>query len=576
MLNFGKSLKCKILFCSIPVLLFSLAVVGGCDEVCNHPEQYHKTTILEATCGSDGKETVTCTKCGVEIKETIIPATGDHTKDEGVVTKLPTCKEMGETSYHCTTCGVDLGTEENVPTTDCVKDEGKIIEESTCEKAGKIQYHCVICEKEWTEDAPLKPHDYSVPNNYWEVNGYLAPTETHCAIIPYYCKTCKNLFTKEYSDADFSFAKDVIRMEDKYSTDTPIVFDAENKYLTINLTGSDTEKTLQALATEKLYNTDTKVFTVPAVYKTVALEKVKVRGFKTPNNDFAITTEVCHQLHLILENLSYTAPTGLVGLDLKNVNEALVETSGLVAINGGQNGKEGIAANNLEIVGSGSLTVKGGNGLNGNSFSGNGTAGGAGLKAAKLTLSVNGSVNITGGDGGAAYNRPTGDNGGDGSDGKSGYDGGNGGNGILADNLIMTAGQYTIVGGNGARGGDGSECNRKETTWNGSDNVTGGRGGNGGAGADAIQAGEVQITSGTLSAIGGNGGDSGKPGGCHDDDHSDWVFGVGTTTATDGSTGTAGKGGKGLSENCTIEGDDNLVTTRQGANGNTTRELNQC
>lgn len=561
---------------AISTFLFSMAIACSCASGCEAGNHQLKKTILEPTCGTPGKETSVCTKCGLEVEERIIPATGDHVMDDGEITKVSTCTVKGTKTFSCTKCGEVLKTEE-MPLADHTKDDGVLIEESTCDKAGILLYYCIDCGAECgTGEAPLKPHEYILADNYWELSDYLAPTETQCAIIPYECKVCKQSFAKEYNEIDFAFANDKIRMEDKFSTDTPIVFDVANKYLTINLAGKDSEKTLQTLAEEQLYNAETKVLIIPAVYKTVALEAVKVRGFKTPYDGFAMTTEICNQMNLILENISYTAPNGIVGLDFRNVNEVSLEVLGLISINGGQGGMDGIAGNKLEITGSGSLTVAGGNGTNGTSSHGDGTSGGIGLKASELTLSVSGVINITGGNGGTAFNRLSGDNDGEGSNGRNGYAGGSGGIGVSTETLTITEGKYVIVGGNGARGGDASECNRSEWVNTGSKNVVGGKGGNGGNGAVAIDAQTLRILTGTLSLLGGNGGDSGKKGGCHNDDHSGFVLGSGTTTATDGSAGTAGKGNKGLSENCVIEGDDSLVTMQQGTNGKVTTELNQC
>ena len=68
----------------------------------------------DATCGADGsyEEIVKC-ECGHEISRTpkVIPATGAHIYDEGVVTKEPTYTETGVKTYTCGTCG-DTKTED--------------------------------------------------------------------------------------------------------------------------------------------------------------------------------------------------------------------------------------------------------------------------------------------------------------------------------------------------------------------------------------------------------------------------------------------------------------------------------
>ena len=452
------------------------------------------------------------------------------------------------------------------------RDDGKTLSDSTCSKQGEVEYKCKVCGNDCgTEKLPLLPHTYKLEDGYWNLDGYAVADDTRSAVIPYSCSVCKQNFADAYTDSLFDFAADKIRLEDKYSTETAVILDSENKYLFINLAGGD--KALAALSEENLYDANTKILTLPARYKSVSVEKVKIAGFRTPRNDFAISTQISNKMTVIMKNINYTAPQGTAGLNLSNIINASLEIEGLVEINGAS-GAVGVNAKNLTIKGAGDLCVSGGSAVN--STNGNGKSGGTGLSAEQLTLSLEDDSNATfiGGNGGAAYNRPYSDNDGEGHNGRDGYNGGNGGFGIKAAGITVTGGAYVVVGGNGGRGGDGSECNRSEITNKGSTNVVGGNGGNGGNGSYAVQTDKITISAGSLSVAGGNGGDSGKIGGCHDNDYSGWVFGNGTTTAQDGKAGKSGKGAEGLSE-CTVEGDDELITSIKGSNGTVVTQKNQ-
>ncbi len=222
------------------------------------------------------------------------------------------------------------------------------------------------------------------------------------------------------------------------------------------------------------------------------------------------------------------------------------------------------------------LTIRGGDGVSGENAQISGADGGDGIHAKNLSIYVkNGSVAIGGGNGGNAYNRKAGENGGEGSNGRDGYNGGHGGCGVkVANTLTLVSGKIAITGGNGGHGGHGSECNRSEVTGKGDKHVVGGRGGDGGSGGTAVRAGNLALSGGKLTAVGGNGGNSGKAGGVHDGDTSGWVFGDGTTTATNGKAGTAGNGGAAISNNCTFDGNRSEIMETQGVKGTVVSETN--
>lgn len=274
-----------------------------------------------------------------------------------------------------------------------------------------------------------------------------------------------------------------------------------------------------------------------------------------------------------------------------------------------KNGCDGVSANELNISSvSGeatTLNVTGGNGSHGgsgmringdlqlNGFitaniiagagtrtdKNNGAIGGSGIYAKNVIIDTSSSTLITviGGAGGAAYNRGSHDNGGDGSSGYSGCTGGAGGAAIRATSVIVNSGKLTAIGGDGGEGGDGSECNRGETTGC-TENVYGGKGGDGGDGGNGITADALTIADANViqvSIAGGTGDQTGRRGGCHDDDHSGWVFATGTTHAYDGDCGTAGRGATALSDECMVTDPANVIIATNGTDGVVDTSLNQ-
>ena len=79
-------------------------------DVCGHeygdfaPHSY-EATVTPPTCTADGYTTYVCSACGDEYKSDIVPATGEHTYNDGIVTKTPTCTEDGEKIVACISCG---------------------------------------------------------------------------------------------------------------------------------------------------------------------------------------------------------------------------------------------------------------------------------------------------------------------------------------------------------------------------------------------------------------------------------------------------------------------------------------
>ena len=67
----------------------------------------------EATCGAAGYKVGTCDDCFEEVRIETSPATGNHTWDDGIVTKEPTTTTPGVRTHTCTVCGATK--EEEIP-----------------------------------------------------------------------------------------------------------------------------------------------------------------------------------------------------------------------------------------------------------------------------------------------------------------------------------------------------------------------------------------------------------------------------------------------------------------------------
>lgn len=72
---------------------------------CLHTGYGTTENTVPATCGEAGRVDTICSNCGEVISTKEIPATGEHTWDNGTVTTEPTENEPGVRTYTCTICG---------------------------------------------------------------------------------------------------------------------------------------------------------------------------------------------------------------------------------------------------------------------------------------------------------------------------------------------------------------------------------------------------------------------------------------------------------------------------------------
>lgn len=578
----------------------------------------HSAVTRAATCIAEGETTYYCGVCGVGYEKHPISATGIHTWDNGEVTQSPTCTSKGTKTYKCTVCG--LSRTEDMATLNHTPDSGHITREPSCTQEGEKTYNCAVCGKTLKTEAIEKrehsygagqitrdptcalegektfscavcgnikrepidklPHTYTISDEYWNEPQFEPSTPSRPAKIQYSCGECKQQFVSVYSQELFISLglNDKIMPEDKFTSDTVVMFDAKQHCLAINL--SQQSSALNGLGEyQDIFDMATRVLKIPAAYgvRSDQVKSVRVIGTAAPLGEFSITSAKLNELTLTLKNISFTAKNG-VGLDLGNVANAKLEIIGNVTIVA-TDGKDGVVAQNLTVVGGDALTVRGGKGANGNSSAG--ADGGNGISAQTLTSRFEGAMSVSGGNGGDGSGNKTAQTG------ANGFAGGNGGAGVFASTITVECGDISLFGGDGGRGGDGSQgvagtsygSGADEDWWdhspNGGNGGRGGKGGSGGKAGDAVCVeslmtivdGNVCATGGRGGAggNGGNGGDGGKGG----DADAMGVFGG--KGGDGGKGGNGGDGGDAFTGGNAINGnfEDNTQNAKlqQGANG---------
>ena len=144
----------------------------------------------DPTCGKDGYIDYICMvgKCGATFRHTL-PATGQHTWNEGVVTRKPTCTEKGVRTFTCSVCH-NIRTED-IPTTG--EHQWKLISTTaaTCGQDGTVTYQCEVCNETKTETLNATgQHSYGA--------GVVTKAAT-CAepgIMTYTCVVCNDSYTE--------------------------------------------------------------------------------------------------------------------------------------------------------------------------------------------------------------------------------------------------------------------------------------------------------------------------------------------------------------------------------------------
>ena len=142
----------------------------------------------EATCTEDGEKTYTCTVCNTT-KTEVIPATG-HQHKEVRNAKKATCTEDGYTGdTYCKDCGAKLESGTVINKLGHTWDNGVITKEATCKEEGSKTYTCSICGDTKTEAIPKKDHTW----DEGKVTKKVTCTEDGLKV--YTCRVCAE--TKE-------------------------------------------------------------------------------------------------------------------------------------------------------------------------------------------------------------------------------------------------------------------------------------------------------------------------------------------------------------------------------------------
>lgn len=139
----------------------------------------------KATCTEDGYTGDTyCKDCGEKLETGSVIKKLGHTWDNGVITKEATETEEGVKTYTCKTCGETKT--EKIPATSHHWDHGTITKKATCTENGEKTYYCTDadCNKTYVETIPATGHS-------WD-DGKVTEAAT-CkkeGIKTYTCKNC--------------------------------------------------------------------------------------------------------------------------------------------------------------------------------------------------------------------------------------------------------------------------------------------------------------------------------------------------------------------------------------------------
>ena len=120
-------------------------------------------TIKEPTCGAEGTQERTCTKCNLQKETGTIPATGQHTEGDWEVTQKPTCISEGIMQTKCTVCGAAMRTEKIPVSGEHTLGDWKTVQEATCTTDGAKAKYCIHCNEPQeigTIPASHKPGDW--------------------------------------------------------------------------------------------------------------------------------------------------------------------------------------------------------------------------------------------------------------------------------------------------------------------------------------------------------------------------------------------------------------------------------
>lgn len=133
-----------------------------------------------------------CSVCGKTKDVTLSNPLGEHSWDEGKVTKKATCTEDGEKTYTCTVCNTTKT--EVIPATGHQHKEVRNAKKATCTEDGYIgDTYCKDCGEKLEAGSVIKKLGHT-----WD-NGVITKeaTETEEGVKTYTCKTCGETKTEK-------------------------------------------------------------------------------------------------------------------------------------------------------------------------------------------------------------------------------------------------------------------------------------------------------------------------------------------------------------------------------------------
>lgn len=156
---------------------------------CLHTGYGTTENTVPATCGEAGRVDTICSNCGEVISTKEIPATGEHTWDNGTVTTEPTENEPGVRTYTCAVCGATKTAP--IPATGAHDYQFTRTVAPTCTAGGYDLYTCSGCGA--TEKRNSKP----ALGHKWDSGKVTTePTETAPGVRTYTCTVCGEVKTE--------------------------------------------------------------------------------------------------------------------------------------------------------------------------------------------------------------------------------------------------------------------------------------------------------------------------------------------------------------------------------------------
>ena len=156
---------------------------------CLHTGYGTTENTVPATCGEAGRVDTICSNCGEVISTKEIPATGEHTWDNGTVTTEPTENEPGVRTFTCAVCGATKTAP--IPATGTHDYQFTRTVAPTCTAGGYDLYTCSGC------GATEKHNPTDALGHKWDSGKVTTePTETAPGVRTYTCTVCGEVKTE--------------------------------------------------------------------------------------------------------------------------------------------------------------------------------------------------------------------------------------------------------------------------------------------------------------------------------------------------------------------------------------------